>query len=175
MPSTGTQLLDTPTEEIPITPATPAFPNLPSHPFAPAGQSTIFLQPVATPHGAPRSSFPLSEAEHRQHLLKTGALPGLVASSALSGSSNGRPQFKVRHSSSTVLSLRQQEMAQPNWFETNYTLLRSLGNGAFSDAWEVSDHSREGKVYAVKRTKAAFLGPKDRCVLLFGTFSTCDY
>ncbi|GJN91015.1 hypothetical protein Rhopal_004029-T1 [Rhodotorula paludigena] len=158
----GTQLLDTPTEEVPITPATPAFPNLPSHPFAPAGQSTVFLQPVATPHGAPRSSFPLSDAEHRQHLLKTGALPGLVASSASSGSSTGRPQFKVRHSSSTVLSLRQQEMAQPNWFETNYTLLRSLGNGAFSDAWEVSDHSREGKVYAVKRTKAAFLGPKDR-------------
>ncbi|BGP48763.1 mitosis inhibitor protein kinase swe1 [Rhodotorula kratochvilovae] len=148
----GTQLLDTPTEEPPITPATPAFPALPSHPLAPSGQSTVFLQPIATPAaGAPRASFPLSEAESRQHQLKTGG-----------GGGGGRPQFKVRHSSSTVLSLRQQEMAQPNWFESNYTLLRSLGNGAFSDAWEVADLSREGRVYAVKRTKNPFLGPKDR-------------
>ncbi|GAA6052183.1 hypothetical protein JCM3770_000784 [Rhodotorula araucariae] len=144
----GTQLLDTPTEEPPITPATPAFPALPAHPLAPSGHSSVFLQEMATPAaGAARASYPLSEVESRQHLLHAGG---------------GRPQFKVRHSSSTVLSLRQQEMAQPNWFESNYTLLRSLGNGAFSDAWEVTDLSRDGRVYAVKRTKNAFLGPKDR-------------
>ncbi|GAA6032450.1 hypothetical protein JCM8097_008181 [Rhodosporidiobolus ruineniae] len=158
----GTQLLDTPTEEPPITPATPAFPGLPPHPFAASTQSTVFLQPLATPHGAPRASFPLSHLEQRQHLL-----PIQTSSSALAGGSGahpsqGRPQFKIRHSSSTVLSLRQQEMNQPSWFESNFTLLRSLGNGAFSDAWEVSDHSREGQVYAVKRTKNPFLGPKDR-------------
>ncbi|BGP00036.1 Mitosis inhibitor protein kinase SWE1 [Rhodotorula toruloides] len=144
----GTQLLDTPTEEPPVTPATPAFPNLPPHPFALPNQASIFLQAAQTPHGAPRASYPLSEAEQRQ---RPGPPPP-----------QGRPQFKVRHSSSTVLSLRQQELSQPSKFETNYTLLRNLGNGAFSDAWEVADHTREGKVYAVKRTKNPFLGPKDR-------------
>ncbi|GAA5851080.1 hypothetical protein JCM9279_000313, partial [Rhodotorula babjevae] len=144
----GTQLLDTPTEETPVTPAMPNFPDLPSHSLAPSGQSTVFLQPVATPSNAPRASFPMTDAENRQHhpVKPVG----------------GRPQFKVRHSSSTVLSLRQQEISQPNWFESNYTLLRVLGNGAFSDAYEVADLSREGKVYAVKRTKNPFLGPKDR-------------
>lgn len=146
----GTQLLDTPTEEPPVTPATPGFPNLPPHPFALPNQASIFLQAAQTPHGAPRASYPLSEAEqrHRPHPPPP----------------QGRPQFKVRHSSSTVLSLRQQELSQPSRFETNYTLLRNLGNGAFSDAWEVADHTRQGRVYAVKRTKNPFLGPKDRCV-----------
>lgn len=147
---TGTQLLDTPTEEPPITPAMPNFPPIPSHSLAPSGQSTVFLQPIATPANAPRASFPMTEAESRQHHVPKPA--------------GGRPQFKIRHSSSTVLSLRQQEISQPNWFESNYSLLRSLGNGAFSDAWEVADLSREGRVYAVKRTKNPFLGPKDRCV-----------
>ncbi|BGP25181.1 Fungal Wee1 protein [Rhodotorula toruloides] len=145
----GTQLLDTPTEEPPLTPATPAFPNLPPHPFALPNQASIFLQAAQTPHGAPRASYPLSEAEQRQR--PPGPPPTL-----------GRPQFKVRHSSSTVLSLRQQELSQPSRFEANYSLLRNLGNGAFSDAWEVADHTRDGQVYAVKRTKNPFLGPKDR-------------
>ena len=152
----GTQLLDTPTEETPVTPAMPNFPDLPS--LAPSGQSTVFLQPVATPSNAPRASFPMTDAENRQHhpVKPVG----------------GRPQFKVRHSSSTVLSLRQQEISQPNWFESNYTLLRVLGNGAFSDAYEVADLSREGQVYAVKRTKNPFLGPKDRCVPLLLSLSS---
>ncbi|GAA5981654.1 hypothetical protein JCM11641_003934 [Rhodosporidiobolus odoratus] len=152
----GTQLLDTPTEEPPITPATPGFPNLPPHPFAASGQSTVFLQPLATPHGAPRSSFPLSHLEQRQHLLP------LAAGGANAHTGAGRPQIKIRHSSSTILSLRQHELNQPSWFETNFTLLRPLGMGAFSDAWEVADHSRGNQVYAVKRTKNPFLGPKDR-------------
>ncbi|GAA6008814.1 hypothetical protein JCM10207_001733 [Rhodosporidiobolus poonsookiae] len=151
----GTQLTGTPTEEVPITPATPAFPHqLPTQPFAASNQSTVFLQPLATPHGAPRASFPLSALEQRQQLGGPG--PSVVGGGA------GRPQFKVRHSSSTVLSLRQQEMQQPSYFETNFVLLRTLGNGAFSDAWEVADRSRDGQVFAVKRTKAPFLGPKDR-------------
>lgn len=52
-------------------------------------------------------------------------------------------------------------MQQPSWFETNFTVLRSLGNGAFSDAYEVADRQRSS-VYAVKRTKHPFGGPKDR-------------
>lgn len=56
-------------------------------------------------------------------------------------------------------------MQEPSWFETNFTVLRSLGNGAFSDAFEVADRSREGAVYAVKRTKNPFGGPKDRLVM----------
>lgn len=75
----------------------------------------------------------------------------------------GRSQFKERHSSSSLQSLRQQEEA-PSWFETNYTVLSSLGNGAFSDAFEVADKERKG-VFAVKRTKHAFGGPKDRYVI----------
>ncbi|GAA5876049.1 hypothetical protein JCM3774_004488 [Rhodotorula dairenensis] len=142
----GTQLMDTPTEEVPITPATESFPALPSHHLVPTGQVSNFIYPLATPHGAPRASFPLSELEQR---ARGDAPPG-------------RPQFKIRHSSSTILSLRQHEMSQPNRFETDYTLLRNLGNGEFSDAWEVQDHTREGRVYAVKRTKQPFLGPKDR-------------
>lgn len=139
----GTQLLDTPTEEVPITPATTTFPALPSQHLVP---SSHFIHPLATPHGAPRASFPLSDVEQR----------------ARGDGPPGRPQFKIRHSSSTVLSLRQHEMSQPNRFETDYTLLRNLGNGEFSDAWEVQDHTRDGQVYAVKRTKQPFLGPKDR-------------
>lgn len=144
----ASQLLDTPTEEAPITPALSTFPDLPTHAFAPSNQHSVFIQPLATPHGAPRASFPLSDQEHR---ARGEDVPG-----------PGRPQFKIRHSSSTVLSLRQQELSQPSRFETDYTLLRNLGNGEFSDAWEVQDHTREGKVYAVKRTKQPFLGPKDR-------------
>lgn len=51
----------------------------------------------------------------------------------------------------------------PSWFETNYEIRRTLGNGAFSDAYEVVDLERGG-VYAVKRTKQAFNGNKDRFV-----------
>ncbi|GAA5897868.1 uncharacterized protein JCM6883_000846 [Sporobolomyces salmoneus] len=130
----GTQLLGTPNEDPPITPATATFPNV--------------MPPLAelkTPFG-PRASFPLSTTE----LSQFGAAPV------------GRPQYKARHSSSTVLSLRQQEIAAPSWFETNFALLRNLGNGEFSDAWEVADHSRSGQVYAVKRMRHPFLGAKDR-------------
>ena len=68
----------------------------------------------------------------------------------------GRPQL--------TRPLRPQEVVQPaNFFESNYTLHSSIGNGAFSDAFEVFDKPREG-VYAVKRTKHAFGGAKDRSV-----------
>ncbi|GAA5952991.1 hypothetical protein JCM3765_003026 [Sporobolomyces pararoseus] len=129
----GSQLLGTPSEEPPITPATANFPS----------QAPI---PLATPYG-PRASFPISVAELRHQPIAPTA---------------GRPQYKARHSSSTVVSLRQQELAAPSWFETNFALLQNLGNGEFSDAWEVADHSRQGQVYAVKRTKHAFSGSKDR-------------
>jgi len=147
-PIAGIQLLGTPSEEPPITPATANFPTQFPLPIASTNQAGF---PLATPHGAPRASFPLSDAELRQH-----ALPGAAAKGP------GRPQYKARHSSSTVLSLRQQELSAPSWFETNFALLRNLGNGEFSDAFEVADHSREGKVFAVKRTKHPFSGAKDR-------------
>ncbi|GAA6063072.1 hypothetical protein JCM10212_003130 [Sporobolomyces blumeae] len=140
----GSQLLETPTEDPPVTPACSTFPHL-------AVVNPAF--PLATPNGAPRASFPLSDLERRQHMLP-------AAGAAHSGP--GRPQYKARHSSSTVLSLRQQELAQPSWFESNFALLRNLGNGEFSDAWEVADHSRDGQVFAVKRTKHPFSGVKDR-------------
>ncbi|GAA6005987.1 hypothetical protein JCM11491_004081 [Sporobolomyces phaffii] len=139
----GTLILGTPSEDPPITPATANFPTQISLPISTPHQSAF---PLVTPHGAPRASFPLSEAELRQH-----AVPPV-----------GRPQYKARHSSSTVLSLRQQELSAPSWFETNFALLQNLGNGEFSEAWEVADHSRRGQVYAVKRTKHPFLGTKDR-------------
>ncbi|GAA5880596.1 hypothetical protein JCM16303_005445 [Sporobolomyces ruberrimus] len=138
----GSQLLGTPSEEPPITPATA---NFPGQFDLPPGQTTQSAFPLVTPHGAPRASFPLSDAELRQHAVPVG-----------------RPQYKARHSSSTVLSLRQQELSAPSWFETNFAILRNLGNGEFSDACEVADHSRGGQVYAVKRTKQPFSGAKDR-------------
>ncbi|GAA5936535.1 uncharacterized protein JCM15063_001914 [Sporobolomyces koalae] len=138
-----TQLFGTPGEDPPITPATANFPVQLPVPLASTSQAAF---PLVTPHGGPRASFPLSEIELRQHALPT----------------TGRPQYKARHSGSTVLSLRQQELSAPSWFETNFSLLRILGNGEFSDAYEVADHSRDGKVFAVKRTKHAFSGVKDR-------------
>ncbi|KAK4054257.1 mitosis inhibitor protein kinase swe1 [Microbotryomycetes sp. JL201] len=137
------QLLDTPVEETPITPVTPAFPPLVSQ-FA-------FLPPGAPAVG--RSSYPFSDMERRQFAMSSSLAPA---------TGPGRPQFRIRHSSSTVDSLRHHEMQQPNWFETNFTILRTLGNGEFSDAYEVSDRSRDGHVFAVKRTKNPFAGPKDR-------------
>lgn len=81
--------------------------------------------------------------------------------------SSNRPLFKQRHSGSSVLvsSSKEAEMQQPSWFETNFTVLRSLGNGTFSDACEVFDKQRGG-TFAVKRTKQAFGGTKDRLVLI---------
>ena len=124
-------------------PAIPTFPLQYLLPVAPSPSLPAFPT-LATPHGG-RQSFPLSDLERKQY-TQTG---------------RGRPQFKQRHSGSVLLSIRQQELQQPSWFETNYTILRSLGNGAFSDAFEVTDRQRGG-VYAVKRTKHPFAGPKDR-------------
>jgi hypothetical protein len=168
----GTQLFDTPTDgtqEVPITPATPGFPSLPGQSFAASTQSTIFLQPLATPHpGVPRASYPLSNFEQRQHLpaLREHAEPN----------EQGRPQFKVRHSSSAVHSIQQLEKCQPSWLERHYHLISQLGEGAFSDAWRVQERKENGQVYAVKTTKTPFIGPKDRCVvsLFSGAFSTTD-
>ncbi|KAM0789439.1 hypothetical protein ACM66B_000262 [Microbotryomycetes sp. NB124-2] len=138
------QLLDTPVEETPITPVTPAFPPLASQ-FA-------FLPPGVPTVG--RSSYPFSDMERRQFAINSTLAPGTTTV--------GRPQFRIRHSSSTAESLRHHEMQQPNWFESNFTILRTLGNGEFSDAFEVADRSRDGQVFAVKRTKNPFAGPKDR-------------
>lgn len=129
-------------EEPPITPVMTSFP--PEYALPPTGHGSVFLQPMATPHG--RASFPFSDLERRSYVADQ----------------IGRPQFKIRHSASTLVSLRQQELQQPSWFETNFTILRSLGSGAFSEAFEVADRSRHGEVYAVKRTKSPFGGPKDR-------------
>jgi hypothetical protein len=128
-----------------MTPLTPVFP--PQFALPTTSNLSSFPRPSVTPHG--RQSFPLSEIERRHYQGNEGP------------STRGRPQIKERHSGSTLISLREQELQQPSWFESNYTVVRSLGQGAFSDAYEVSDHRRDG-VYAVKRTKNPFGGPKDR-------------
>ncbi|KAK4696328.1 mitosis inhibitor protein kinase SWE1, partial [Phenoliferia sp. Uapishka_3] len=139
--SEATQLIDTPTDSPLATPATPAFPPIYTNPFAQAyGAQAFGAPPLATPAATyGRQSFPFSDMEQRRQ---------------------GRPQVP-RHSGSVVFALRQQEFQQSNYFESNFTLLRSIGNGAFSDAFEVYDKPRDG-VFAVKRTKHPFGGAKDR-------------
>lgn len=132
--SEATQLVDTPTDSPLATPATPAFPPLFAHNY--------LNPPLATPSTYGRQSFPFTDMERRQ----------------------GRPPLPRHQSGSVVLTLRQQEFQQANFFEHNYTLLRSIGNGAFSDAFEVYDKPRDS-VFAVKRTKHPFGGAKDRLVL----------
>lgn len=154
------QLVATPTDS--PDPATAAPPNF----VLPATTSSTLLgfPPHTAANGASVplgragggrqfQSFPLSDSERRQRGPAAG----------------GRAQFKLRHSGSSLLSLRQQELQQSSWFETNYTVLKSLGNGAFSDAYEVLDKQRGG-VYAVKRTKNPFGGPRDRYVFFLLLF-----
>lgn len=146
------------TLDSPVPPATPCFPPSYILPIASTSKLVDFPLPnhLATPHL--RQSFPFSQLESRQHALES-RLPGIVPTST----TTGRTQTKSRHSASTLLSLRHSEQHAPSWFESNYTVLSSLGNGEFSDAFEVADRERGG-VYAVKRTKHAFGGPKDRSV-----------
>ncbi|KEI39509.1 uncharacterized protein L969DRAFT_453269 [Mixia osmundae IAM 14324] len=72
-----------------------------------------------------------------------------------------RPAYITRHTSSVLISRRQQELQSPSRFETCFVIQRSIGCGEFSEAFEVQDRST-GQVSAVKRTKHAFGGPKDR-------------
>lgn len=46
-------------------------------------------------------------------------------------------------------------------FETQFTMLDTLGKGEFSEAVKVQDRA-SGCIYAVKRMKSAFIGPRDR-------------
>ena len=96
--SEATQLVDTPTDSPLATPATPAFPPLFAHNY--------LNPPLATPSTYGRQSFPFTDMERRQ----------------------GRPPLPRHQSGSVVLTLRQQEFQQANFFEHNYTLLRSIGD-----------------------------------------------
>ncbi|SCZ90315.1 BZ3500_MvSof-1268-A1-R1_Chr9g10788 [Microbotryum saponariae] len=98
-----------------------------------------------------RQSFPLSELE-RHRFDKTHTRPVTF----------GRSHGKLRHSSSATDSLDARDDQESNYFETNFVVTRALGTGAFSDAYEVVDRSRQDGVYAVKRTKQPFGGPRDR-------------
>lgn len=75
----------------------------------------------------------------------------------------GRPTFRHRHSGSVLHALRQQEIQSPDRFEARFVIVRSIGAGEFSNAFAVRDRE-DGQLWAVKRTKHAFGGPKDRCV-----------
>lgn len=126
----------------PAVPVTPCFPPTYNLPIASTSKLVDFPPPapLATPHL--RQSYPFSQVESRQHF-------------------KARSNSRERDVGSTSLLLRPSDQIAPTWFETNYTVLSSLGNGEFSDAFEVADKKRGG-VFAVKRTKNAFGGPKDR-------------
>ena len=142
----GTQLTDTPLltvegETPPLTPAMGSFPGQSGlHPINPA------LASMSTPHGQVRTSFPLSAFERAVRFAPP------VSS---------RPVLKARHSSATGPA-ELPMVPQNGWFEDNFVLIRCLGEGAFSDAFEVQDRKRKDQVFAVKRTKQPFGGPKDR-------------
>ncbi|KAL8292299.1 hypothetical protein RQP46_001765 [Phenoliferia psychrophenolica] len=97
----------------------------------------------------------------------TPAFPPLFAHASLATpNAYGRQSFPFsdterRGRQQLPRALRPQDVQPANFFESNYTLLSSIGNGAFSDAFEVFDKPREG-VFAVKRTKHPFGGAKDR-------------
>lgn len=58
-------------------------------------------------------------------------------------------------------SIRQQQLALPDRFETNFSITRSIGRGVSSEAFAVVNRET-GAVSAVKRTKTPSTGPKDR-------------
>lgn len=72
-----------------------------------------------------------------------------------------RPAFRARHSSSVVQTARQTELLSPDRFSTLFSISRTLGQGEFSEAFEVRDRSTD-EVYAVKRTKVPLAGHKAR-------------
>lgn len=129
----------------PNLPATPCFPGSYTLPIASTSKLVNFPPPLATPHL--RQSYPFSNAGLRQHLQESGRLGGRT--------------FSRERDSRSSLGLDMADRIAPTWFESNYTVLSSLGNGEFSEAFEVVDKKRGG-VFAVKRTKNAFGGPKDR-------------
>lgn len=72
-----------------------------------------------------------------------------------------RPAFRARHSSSVVHTARQSEMISPDRFSTFFSINRMLGQGEFSEAFEVRDRSTD-EIYAVKKTKVPLAGHKAR-------------
>lgn len=139
-PLSPSQLLTTPAASPDsASPSTPQFPTF---------HISSAPQPLPSPSEVGRQSFPLTSQEQ---LLARPTLPP------------GRPQFRQRHSGSTVLSVRQAELQQPDYFESNYNVIDIVGRGEFSEVYRVEDKQRPG-VFAVKRTKQPFAGPRDRCV-----------
>ncbi|SCV70050.1 BQ2448_1444 [Microbotryum intermedium] len=137
------QLLDTPS----VSKRFVEHPNL-GHPASTMKRSPP-THSIAAAQG--RQSFPLSELE-RHRFDKTHTRPVTF----------GRSHGKMRQSSSVMDSLDARDNQESNYFETNFVVTRALGTGAFSDAYEVLDRSRQDGVYAVKRTKQPFGGPRDR-------------
>lgn len=52
-------------------------------------------------------------------------------------------------------------VSRQSFFETNFSVLNTLGRGEFSQVDKVED-KRDGCFYAVKRMKRAYVGPRDR-------------
>lgn len=73
-----------------------------------------------------------------------------------------RPVYqRARHSSGALDTLRTSEMKTPNRLDTDFVTLRTLGSGVASDAWAVQERET-GAVWAVKRSKTEYTGPRDR-------------
>jgi serine/threonine protein kinase len=72
-----------------------------------------------------------------------------------------RPAFRARHSSSVVHSARQTELMSPDRFSTFFSITRTIGQGEFSEAFEVRDRSND-EIYAIKKTKVPLVGHKAR-------------
>lgn len=72
-----------------------------------------------------------------------------------------RPAYRARHSSSVVQTARQSELLSPDRFSSLFSITRTLGQGEFSEAFEVRDRGTD-EVYAVKKTKVPLAGHKAR-------------
>lgn len=72
-----------------------------------------------------------------------------------------RPPFRLRHSSSGVQSAAPRQLMSPDRFANDFAVSRTIGAGEFSEAFEVQDR-RTGEVFAVKKTKVPYGGPKER-------------
>lgn len=111
-------------------------------PTSPLAQSPLAVQSVrfgdvrALPSSLPRPGMP--QVKHLQ-----------------------RPAFRARHSSSVVHTARQSELLSPDRFSTVFSINRMLGQGEFSEAFEVRDRNTD-EIYAVKKTKVPLAGHKAR-------------
>lgn len=76
-------------------------------------------------------------------------------------STQHRPNFRTRHSGSSVVTLRQLQTQGPERFESNYQVQGILGSGISSEAFAVYN-LQSGEYTAVKRIRGPTGGAKER-------------